>query len=82
MTPAVTEPDTAEEVDLGERREPPQPEAVAAGPGERRLGQVHLGGNQLHPAGWRLGDGQADGGWVAGERLGGKGVNLEEWDAR
>ena len=72
----------AAQVDLGDWREPPQPEAVAAGPGERRLGQVHLGGDLLHPAGWRLGGGQADGGWVAGERLGGKGVNLEEWDAR
>ncbi len=39
------------EVDLDRRREPPQPELGARGADERGLGEVHLGGDRLHPLG-------------------------------
>ena len=64
------------QVNLGDRREPTEPVAIAAWPGERRLGEVHLGGDLLHPAGRRLDVGEADGGRVAGEWFVGESVDL------
>ena len=43
---------------------------------EHGLGEVHLGGDLLHPAGRRLDVGEADGGRVAGERFVGESVDL------
>ena len=66
----------AAEVDLRDRREPPQAVAVAVREEEGRLGQVHLRGQRLHP---RLAGGplqQADRGRVAGEGARGEGVDL------
>ena len=68
------------QLDLDGGGEPAQPVAAGLGPWQQegRLRQVHLGRHPLHPG--RLGVlvEQADRGRVAGERLGGEGVDLEQ----
>ena len=68
----------AAQLDLDGRREPAQPEPIALGHQKRRLRQVHLGGDVLHPG--RVGRRveQADGGRVAAEGPIGEGVDLQE----
>lgn len=66
----------AAQVDLGRRGKPAQPESRFLRPEEGRLGEVHLGGDCLHPLliAWRVE--HTDGRGVAAKRLMGKRVNL------
>ena len=64
------------QIDFDGRREPSQVKgAVRPGDEERRFGQVHLGGNGLHPVGVAGGGENANARRVAGEWVAGEGVH-------
>ena len=68
----------AAESDLDRRREPAEVEAVVVLHEERRLGEVHLAGDALHPAFVACGGQEADRRRVARERRVGERIDLRD----
>ncbi len=68
----------AAQVDLNRWREPTELEIISLGPNESCLGQVHFGGDGLHPFGVALAIQQAHSSRIARKRLVGESVNLNQ----
>jgi hypothetical protein len=71
----------AAELDFDRWREPAQTVVLSLGMEKSGLGQIHLPGHELHPAGLGRRREQTHGRRVAGKRLLGKSVNMDDADA-
>jgi hypothetical protein len=69
------------EIDFDRRREPPEIPMSLPPPEERRLGEVHLPGDVLHPYAFAIFGEEADSGRIAGERAIREGVDVKEGGA-